>query len=35
MTEHGLTANQAFLFVNGDRSLAEAKKLSDKVRNKK
>lgn len=30
--EHGLTENQAFLFVNGDRTLAEAKKASAKVR---
>lgn len=32
MEEHGLTENQAFLYVNGDRSLTEAKKASNKVR---
>ena len=35
MKEHGLTENQAFLYVNGDRTLAEAKKLSSKVRGKR
>lgn len=35
MKEHGLTENQAFLFVNGDRSLAEAKKASAKVQSKR
>lgn len=35
MKEHGLTENQAFLYVNGERSLAEAKKFSNKVRNRK
>lgn len=33
--EYGLTENQAFLYVNGDRTLAEAKKFSNKVRNRK
>ena len=35
MKEHGLTENQAFLYVNGDRTLADAKKFSSKVRNRK
>lgn len=30
--EHNLTESQALLFVRGERSLAEAKKISDKVR---
>ena len=30
--EHNLTESQALLFVRGERSLAEAKKVSDKVR---
>lgn len=33
--EYGLTENQAFLYVNGDRTLAEAKKFSNKVCNRK
>lgn len=33
--EHGLTYNQAFLFVNGDRTLEQAKKASQKVRKQK
>ena len=33
--EHGLTENQAFLYVNGDRTLEDAKRLSNKIRNKK
>lgn len=35
MKEHGLTENQAFLYVNGDRNLTEAKKASKKVQSKK
>lgn len=35
INEHGLTENQAFLFVNGDRTLAQAKKASEKVKNKR
>lgn len=35
MEKYGLTSNQAFLFVNGDRSLAEAKKASARVQSKK
>ena len=35
MKEHGLTENQAFLYVNGDRTLADAKKFSSKVRDRK
>lgn len=35
MKEHGLTENQAFLYVNGDRTLEDAKRLSNKIRNKK
>lgn len=36
MKEHNLTETQALLFVRGERSLAEAKKVSDKVhRNRK
>lgn len=33
--EHGLTENQAFLFINGDRTLAEAKKASEKANRKR
>lgn len=33
--EHNLTYNQAFLYVNGDKTLAEAKKTSFKIQNKK
>lgn len=35
MQEHGLTENQAFLFINGERSLAEAKKASERVNKKR
>lgn len=35
MSEHGLTENQAILFINGDRTLAEAKKVSARVQSKK
>ena len=35
MDKHGLTENQAFLFVNGDRSLAEAIKASARVQKRK
>lgn len=35
MQEHGLTENQAILFVNGDRTLAEAKKVSARVQAKR
>lgn len=35
MTEHGLTENQAFLYVRGDRTLNEAKKASNRVKSKK
>lgn len=33
--EHGLTENQAFLYVNGDKTLMQAKKTSEKLRNQK
>lgn len=35
MDKHGLTENQAFLFVNGDRTLAEAIKASARVQKRK
>lgn len=35
MLEHGLTENQAFLYVRGDRTLNEAKRVSNKVKSKK
>lgn len=35
MDKHGLTENQAFLFVNGDRTLAEAIKYSARVQKRK
>lgn len=35
MDKHGLTENQAFLFVNGDRTLAEAMKASARVQKRK
>lgn len=35
MAQHGLTENQAFLYVRGDRTLNEAKRISNKVKSKK